>query len=445
VSGVSLALVLGAAVASAQDAAVGDRGNADEPVTYQDVLKNPDDVAINYRYARRMIEAGELNRASAALERILITHPEADRIRLLYGIVLFRLGNDGEALGELNAVDRDALNQEDQATLDDILARIQRTRQRFRGSVGLAAGLHLDTNRNAFPSSGEFQVLGLDPRPLEGTENTDVGQFVLLDGVTRVRTPWQRVPSVTIEAAGLRDNQAEVDGLDTWSGLFGVATTYRGDVYDIAPRLSYRHTLLGGERYLSEGQGRLRVRRNFGLDGALTGFIDAIAAYENFDNVAIAPTADEQDGPLYGARIGVRATPTERLDLGLRYRFEHKDAAAGFESFNEHRMTADAVYVLTDGVSLSATAAYAHRDFAAPDPFITRDKIEQDHEYFGRVSISTGIDTLMSFVGVGQGGTVTDNLQITVAGQYRHVNSNIPNFAHENLRMETTASKRIPF
>lgn len=440
------ALALGVSRVAAQEpASETDANSGDEPVTYADVLANPDDVDINYRYARRLIEAGNLNRAGAALERILITNPEADRIRLLYGVVLYRLGNDGEALRELNAVDRDDLDPEDQRTLDETRSRIRRLRQRFQGSVGLSAGLHLDTNLNAFPEGGQFQIGGTNTLALPGSENTDVGEFVLLDGRARIRTPWQRVPSVTVEAAGLRDNQVQEDSLDTWSGLFGVSTTYRGDTYNVSPSLTYRHTLLAGERYLSDATARLRVSRQFGYDVGLTGFVEGGLGYEDYGNVDRSPLADERDGPVYSAVIGTRATPTDRLDLGLRYRFQRKGADQDFERFTEHRITADAIYVLTNGVSLSGTVFYARRTFDAVDTFVARNDVERDDEYFGRLRIGAGIDALLEMAGLAGGGSVTDNLQISLAGQYRSVESNIPNFTYDNIRVETAISKRFPF
>jgi Flp pilus assembly protein TadD len=122
-----------------------------ETVDYGDVLANPDDPDINFRYARRMIAEGQLNRAAAALERILILAPDADQIRLLYGIVLFRLGNTEEAARELEATASDNLSEADARAREQTLAAIRRTRREVQGSFGVTAGLHVDTNRNAFP------------------------------------------------------------------------------------------------------------------------------------------------------------------------------------------------------------------------------------------------------------------------------------------------------
>ncbi len=84
-----------AAEADAKEAAAAARARrALEPhdaVTLADVFANPDNLDLNFRYAKAQIARGDLLGAAATLERILLINPDLTRARLLYGIVLFRL------------------------------------------------------------------------------------------------------------------------------------------------------------------------------------------------------------------------------------------------------------------------------------------------------------------------------------------------------------------
>jgi len=426
-----------------------DAGSDGDPVTYSDVLADPDDPATNYRYAQRLIAQGSLNRAAASLERILMLTPDADRIRLLYGVVLVRLGNDGEALRELEAVNRSNLAAEDQRTLDRALARVRRAQRRISGGLGVTAGVHVDSNRNAFPEDGTFQValpaLGTTRLDAAGSANADWGQYLLLDGRATVATDWQRVPEVTVEAAGLRDNQVEEDALDLISGLASLRTTYYGDGFRLAPRLSYRHLALAGERYLRETAARLRLSHKLTADRTLVAFVEGTGVYSDYDPVARAPFANEQTGPSAAGELGATYAPTERLDLTATYRFERKFAREDFEAFDEHRGRLSAIYVPGPGISLSAEGFAAWRTYDAPDTFVTTRTIREDREVLGRLGATVTVPRLASALGVSLPDRVAENLQLSVFGQLRDVDSNLPNFSYRNYRTEFAITKRFAF
>ena len=74
---------------------------AGEDVTFEQVLADPDNIDLNFRYAETQIRKGDVRGASATLERILLIEPDLPRVRLLYAIVQFRLENLAEAEREL--------------------------------------------------------------------------------------------------------------------------------------------------------------------------------------------------------------------------------------------------------------------------------------------------------------------------------------------------------
>src|SRR5579864_5034652 len=64
-----------------------------ESPTFDQVLAAPDDSDLNLSYARSQADAGNLLSAAAALERILLAHPNAHGVRLFYAAVLYRLND----------------------------------------------------------------------------------------------------------------------------------------------------------------------------------------------------------------------------------------------------------------------------------------------------------------------------------------------------------------
>jgi tetratricopeptide (TPR) repeat protein len=439
------AVTVAAAPGLAQDTA---EQESAETVDYSDVLANPDDPDINFRYARRMIEEGQLNRAAASLERILILAPDADQIRLLYGIVLFRLGNTEEAERELEATASDNLSESDARAREQTLAAIRRTRRDVQGSFGVTAGLHVDTNRNAFPTDGQFQVdipgAGETTFEADGEENTDVGEYLMLDGRATFDTGLQRLPGVTVEAAGLIDNQEQEHDLDLLSGLAGASATYFGDTVDVTPKVAFRQIALGGETYLREFTGRVRLSRNLGSTATVV-FGDLIAAYEDYSPTERAPFAQEQDGKVVAGLVGVRHAPTDRLQFAADVRLKRKSAQESFEAFQGYRLRGDVLFVATRGVSLTAETALSLRSFDDPDPFVSATETRDDKEFFGRIGASVTAARLSEAAGLMLPSSVTRNLQFSLAGQYRAVDSNLPNFDYDNYRAEFTIAKRFPF
>jgi Flp pilus assembly protein TadD len=67
------------------------------PVTYADVLRDPDNIELNLRFARTRVNEGNVRGAAATLERILLIDPDLAQVRLFYGVVLYRLENLDEA------------------------------------------------------------------------------------------------------------------------------------------------------------------------------------------------------------------------------------------------------------------------------------------------------------------------------------------------------------
>ena len=70
--------------------------------TDADILAHPDDIVLNFRWAKAQLARGEVRGASATLERILVLDPDLAPVRLYYAIVLYRLDSLDEARSQFD-------------------------------------------------------------------------------------------------------------------------------------------------------------------------------------------------------------------------------------------------------------------------------------------------------------------------------------------------------
>ena len=96
-------------------------------VDFADVLANPDDIQLNFLWAQTQMADGRLTGAAATLERILLIQPELQRVRLMYALVLFRLGSLQEAESEFRLL---RSQQRSAAMRKEIDAYLKKTRKK---------------------------------------------------------------------------------------------------------------------------------------------------------------------------------------------------------------------------------------------------------------------------------------------------------------------------
>ena len=174
----------------------------DAPVTYQEVLKDPDNVELNFRFARTQVSQGNFRGASATLERILRLQPTLAPVRLLYAIVLFRLDNYAEAEREFEAIKALKVDQETAEKIDLFLDRIRLARRTTRYAASVSFGGQYDTNRTTAPRSNTVLAnngMKRGPSPMNAARSTatSVGFMISMKSASRLSWPTRRVPTGT--------------------------------------------------------------------------------------------------------------------------------------------------------------------------------------------------------------------------------------------------------
>ncbi|HRJ68522.1 MAG TPA: tetratricopeptide repeat protein [Beijerinckiaceae bacterium] len=130
---------------------------------FAEVLKNPSNVDVSFRYAEVATRLGDYEAAIGALERIIFYNPNLPRVRLELGVLYFRLGSYemSKSYFESAIAPPDTpieVRNRVAGFLAEIDRRVQTTHLAFFGQVGL----RFQTNANAGPNTPFVRALGFD-------------------------------------------------------------------------------------------------------------------------------------------------------------------------------------------------------------------------------------------------------------------------------------------
>ena len=396
------------------------------PVTYQEVLRDPDNVALNFRFARTQVSQGNFRGASATLERILRINPKLAAVRLLYAIVLFRLDNLGEAELEFRAVAALDISPGTAAEIDKFLDRIQTARQTTNYSVSLSLGVHLDTNKTSSPRSN--QLLVSDALNTVGRAEADIGYI----GVTSIRAThdlgYQEGHTVFGSLSYFHDDQTAEDSLDLQSFTIEVGGTMRQAFaeIDVTPTLYRSFTRLSREDFLRETGGRLRFERDMG---------EGVKAYsvftlntQTFHVISENATGSERNGRQYSVAVG-----------GSYLLFPAK--AEKFASFQREQLTLSHTWLLGNGQFLLNSLTYQRDRYNDADSFVSK-RTRRDDIFRYRLTYGAPLAFLF---GAGILPEAFENISFSPSIDIVRSRSNINNNDTKNFKVQVLLTKSWSF
>lgn len=417
---------------------------APEDVSFQDVLENPSDPAVNLAYARKLIAEGRLEVASATLERILLQYPNLDDVRLLYAIVLYRLDSLDESRSELELLlSRDTTTQI-RAEAERYVGLIESAQQSLRKTATLSLGAHLDTNRNAYPGGGDFLILN---NFVQGTGKSerDIGWLALGTAEVRYDTGDQKTQELSARVSGILDNQIKFDALDVRGAIFEFGALHKEVFADIRPRVRYAYIELSQRKYVADTAVGVTLERNLPPDG-LSGSFDAELGYEDFSNTDDVPLASEQEGRYWLVKPGVTyvVNPSVRLSGALHHK--DKQADKRFESYKTWGGEISLLQVYENNSYLVFDGALDFQKYRDFDPFISTSRQRSDRDW--TVGVTYGMP-LMNVIRLIDDDVELpagwDDFDLALSGTYTRQDSNIPNFDYQNWRGQVLISKRWTF
>ena len=327
---IAAAGLLCAAVAQAQEApAEREALETAYDAAFADTFKDPANLDKTFRFAEVAVEAGDIEGAIGALERMLIYNPDLPRVRLELGVLYFRLGSYQIARSYLvRAVEPEEVPEAVRERVQVYLSEIDKRLKRHRFSGSIYGGIRWQSNANSGPTSTGVLAFGV-PVTLATAFTKQSDSNLFLAGNLRHVFDFQTQGGETWESEGLAFGARQRDETQLNLALIELKTGPRGQfVREKIGAIGYRPYVVGSivtlenDRYLSTLGGGLTLSREFGERAA------AEVNYEHrrrvFRNSGRRPTASLQTGNEDGVRLTVRyvARPWASLRLSGWWRNE---------------------------------------------------------------------------------------------------------------------------
>ncbi len=325
-------------------------------VSYEDILKNPDDVALNQRFAQERLAKGDAKAALAAIERILVKEPANLPVRFLRARILVALGNDLQARGELEALNALPLPQDTATEVDNMLQLINRRYSRWNSFASVGFGILSGDNVNNFPTSGQAEINNSVQDYVSNNGTQDFGTAIDDDAYMSSLGLYTEYDFLNqhSDKIFLNVNTSKVFGSDTeFMEYQTIGVTVGSKINrwntDFTPALSY-----------------LEIESETQPDADIEAFSFSIAKkyrrkMEFFTNMSVNrrdyirteefSAADNSDNTTYALTFGTTYTPTPRWSITLAGNYADIEARQEASDYNSKE---------TRGGSLSLRGMVAH-------------------------------------------------------------------------------------
>ncbi len=400
-------------------------------VTYAQVLKDPDNIELNYRFAKKQVADGDLKGASATLERILMIDAALPKVHLFYAIVLYRLDNLHEALRELEGIRELPMTPGLKEEVEGYIARIKKSLRRTNWSGSAGVGFQFDDNRSASPASGKKLFLSTPLTLTTGLRQSDFSALFLLGVGMEHDLGVQAGHKLFANVTYYRAEQTLTDSLDLQVYNWNIGTKLNGGrLGQWKISLPFDHLRLSEETFLRtygfQTDWDKRLNNKLGLYAQFRG---SKHDYIKTSNVA---TALERTGDHYHFDYGINysAAPAHRLTAGLGY--TRQMARKQYNKYDRHKIVTKHAWLLGKGRFLLSGITVQLDEYDVPDTAISN---QTRHDETFRVGSTFGYP-------MGNLWKPLKPILWTFTYEYFHAESNILNYAYTNNKVSTMFTYR---
>lgn len=408
-------------------------------VTYDQVLENPDDLMLSYRYALKQIADGDLLGASATLDRLILLAPQEPNIRALRAIVLYRLGNLREAKDEFEQILTLDLDPTLKSAIERYASQVGQQQKRTRFTALVSLGYQFDSNRAGSNDVDKVRTV-LGDFDLTNAAPTDDDHSIQALAKLSVEhdLPGQDRNMLFASVSAYDGDQFKLDDFDTQS--LGAQAGIRVEVGEIfvTPSLNYLHLWLGEESYLDLFQAE--VRYDWRVNDPINLFAAFGGADYDYHVTNEYPSADDQSGLDISGKLGLDWYIGTDHRLTFTYVHRRFDATTEFESFDGDRLAIDHVWLIHRGIFLVTNLSTEWDRYDELDPlFLGEDR--EDFIHRGRLTLGVPVATMLDTEPRG----FLDGLLMSAYGEYYLQDSNRDLNEFENIRAGLNISKRFQF
>lgn len=401
-------------------------------IDYGDVMASPDDPSLNLAYVRDLIAKGNVQLAAATTERILLQYPEADDVRLLYAILLYRMDVLDDASVQLDILEMHKPSGPIQAEIARYRDLIKQRLSPLKRNAAISLGMHFDTNRNTFPDNDTFLV-GDNAFVLPGGEVDDWGRLAIGAFQIARDTGKQNLQQVFGDMAVLYDDQVEVDALDVNALLVNAGFLYKTIYGDLMPRVHASWIELDNKKYSHDYALSLRGQRPV-FKSSIKAFAQFTTGWRRYNRTSNLPFASEQDGNYqrleFGGERQINATTGVRLAAAIN----SVDADEAYKGYDGFEFSASLTKVLPRGTFVLASASMEKQYYDGNDPFISF-RTREDRDWQFDLTYGVPLGTIAGLVSENAAGPeILRPIILNLTAAYHNSHSNIPNYDYENVR-----------
>jgi tetratricopeptide (TPR) repeat protein len=406
-------------------------------VSYDEVLRRPDDLDLNLLYARTLIRRGDLLGALATLERLLLVNPQQPRVRLLYAVVLYRLNALAEAERELDRVLAFEMPPGLRSELEHYRSEVRRQQRQTQYSLLLRLGYRYDSNRSAQPlgrifdsANGPFASGGADPdHAFSALARLDVAHDLRFNRRHRLLGSATVFFDQSLRRGSFNARAFEVMG--------GLSLDFNPVEVSLQPR--FRQTYLGGSLGLSAGGGAARAEWTTRRDLAF--FATFEGEDQAYNDSARFNTANLRSGVYLTGALGVRWIVDPRHRLTFSAGGQRKFARRNFFAYSGPILAFEHGWLLGRGAYVLSRASWNHDAYDAADPNISATR-RVDNVY--RIGSQIGAP-FATITGWDDSPRPLRDVTFSAGFEYARTQSNVRNYSYESFRAMLYVTKRFDF
>ncbi len=402
-----------------------------ERVTFEAILADPDNVDLNYRYARSEVESGNLRGAVSALQRILAVNPNHHQARLFYAIVLFRLGDYAESEAELQVLGELPITDGLRNELGEYQRQIRLSRKSTHLSGYLSGGVEYDDNRNAAPATGralfgDTQVVLNNP-----SQKREDTAFVGLANIELHRDLGTQAGDELFTTYNYyRSDQTNIKSLNLQAHSFAGGGCLKTSASKLTASALFDHILLAQTTYLRNRGGIVKLEHK--PDPSLNLYFEGKDVFQDFSATEVVPLAAQRSGAELTGTLGAdyRLNPT--MKLGFAYSHVLKHAVENFDAFVRDGVNINHTWLLGQGMFLYSYAGYMYDVYPHPEVALSNN-YRRDNQW--RAGFNFGVPITMD-----EG--IRKDLIWTFGYEYYQATSTLLNYSYTNNKVTTLLTYR---
>ncbi len=407
-------------------------------VSYDEVLRRPDDLELNYAYAQTQVRQGDLLGALATLERMLLVNPNQPKVRLLYAVVLYRLNAPTEAERELDTVMRydmpDGLRRE----LEYYRSETRRQQQATQFSMFARIGWTYDTNRNLVPLSGQLDGPNYVLQAPDEVDSFGINATLRFD--VEHDLGWERRHRLIGAAALYTDNAFASSNLSYLVGELagGVSLDFNPVELRILPY--WRASTVGGDlaQIAYGGLARMVYQTRIGWQF----FLYFQGEQQNYYSLSDSPESGLYTGGQFWFGGGARYLIDRHHRLTVSAAYTRKNATANFYAYDGVEAALEHGWLMGGGAFLATRLAVAWDTYDGPDPVINPVQTRQDTIFRIRSTFGIPIVTLTGWDDAPR--PIRDAI-VSLGIEYTRAWSNQSLYDYQNFRVMLAIARRFNF